>query len=95
MNDEMFRMMLKQAFLAQLQMQNTDVRKLMPEMFDGTNEHRRYLEHHPSIQTSVTDEDMLLLQIDHALDDGDEDRFALLTNELQTMDILKRMGVRV
>ena len=90
MNDEMFRQMLKNALLMHLQMQsiNTKVREEIQEAFDGTNERRRYLEHHKSIQTDVTDKDMLLLQIDHALDSGDEERFMQLTDELKGMGVL-------
>lgn len=48
----------------------------------------RHLEYDDSIQTDVTDEDMLLLQIDYALDSGDEERFMLLTGELKGMGVL-------
>lgn len=47
-----------------------------------------YLEHHPSIETDVTDEDMLLLQIDMALDSGDMELFMRLTDELKGMGVL-------
>ncbi|WP_399632520.1 IDEAL domain-containing protein [Sporosarcina sp. SG10008] len=57
-------------------------RKLMAEMSEGSKMSREYLEHHPSIETDVTDKDMLLLQIDMALDDGDMELFMRLTNEL-------------
>ncbi|WP_438298410.1 IDEAL domain-containing protein [Sporosarcina sp. FA15] len=57
-------------------------RKLMTEMSEGSKMSREYLEHHPSIETDVTDKDMLLLQIDMALDDGDMELFMRLTNEL-------------
>lgn len=46
------------------------------------------MELHESIKTSITDEDMLLLQIDHALDSGDVERFMLLTSELKGMGVL-------
>ncbi|WP_192597941.1 IDEAL domain-containing protein [Sporosarcina limicola] len=46
------------------------------------------MENHPSIKTDVTDKDMLMVQIDHALDDRDEDRFTLLTNELKVKGVL-------
>ena len=46
-------------------------RKLMAEMSEGSKIFRQYLEHHPSIETDITDEDMLLLQTDMALDAGD------------------------
>ncbi len=53
----------------------------------GTNERRRYLEHHHSIETHVTDKDMLLLlQIDHALDIGEirsEDMRSLQTELIE------------
>ncbi|MEK4403468.1 IDEAL domain-containing protein [Sporosarcina sp. FSL K6-6792] len=88
MNDEIFRNMLKKAFLANLQMQNTDTRKLVPGIFIGTDEHRLYLEYHPSIKTDVTDEDMLLVQIDMALDAGDMEMFMRLTDELKGMGVL-------
>jgi len=57
-------------------------RKLMTEMSEGSKMSREYLEHHPSIETDVTDKDILLLQIDMALDDGDMELFMRLTNEL-------------
>ena len=49
---------------------------------------RKYLECHPSIQTSVTDEDMLLVQIDMALDERDMELFVRLTDELKGMGVL-------
>ena len=48
----------------------------------------QYLEHHPSIKTGVTDKDMLLLQIDMALDAEDMEMFMQLTNELKGMEVL-------
>ena len=49
---------------------------------------RQYLEHHPSIKTDITGEDMLLLQIDMALDDRDMEMFMQLTEELKGMGVL-------
>lgn len=71
-------------------MQNTDnkIREEFQEMFNGTKERRRYLEYHHSIQTSVRDEDMLVLQIDMALDAGDMERFMQLKEELKGMGVL-------
>ncbi|QNK86454.1 IDEAL domain-containing protein [Sporosarcina sp. resist] len=61
-------------------------RKLMAEMSEDPKMSRQYLEHHPSIKTDVTDKDMLLLQIDIALDTGDMEMFMRLTNELKGME---------
>ncbi|KAA0944095.1 IDEAL domain-containing protein [Sporosarcina sp. ANT_H38] len=58
------------------------------EMSDESKMSRQYLEHHPSIKTDVTDKDMLLLQIDMALDAGDMDMFKKLTDELKGMEVL-------
>ncbi|MET3658888.1 IDEAL domain-containing protein [Sporosarcina psychrophila] len=63
-------------------------RKLMAEMSEGFKMSREYLEHHPSIETDFTDKDMLLLQIDMALDDGDMEMFMQRTNELKGMEVL-------
>ncbi len=41
------------------------------------------LECHSSIKTSVTDRDMLKIQIDHALDTGNKDLFLQLSQELK------------
>ncbi|KAA0941600.1 IDEAL domain-containing protein [Sporosarcina sp. ANT_H38] len=49
---------------------------------------REYLEHHQSIKTDVTDKDMLLLQIDRALDAKDVEMFMQLTDELNGMEVL-------
>ncbi len=40
------------------------------------------------MKIEVTDKDMLLLQINHALDSRDMERFMLLTNELKGMEVL-------
>ena len=58
------------------------------EMSDEPKMSREYLEHHPSIETDVTDKDMLLLQIDMALDAGDMEMFMQLTDELKGMGVL-------
>ena len=58
-------------------------RKLMAEMSEEPKMSREYLEHHHSIKTDVTDRDMLLLQIDMALDDGDMELLMQLTEELK------------
>ncbi|WP_421100974.1 IDEAL domain-containing protein [Sporosarcina psychrophila] len=63
-------------------------RKVMNEISEESKMSRQYLEHHPSIKTDVTDEDMLFLQIDMALDDGDMEMFMQLTNELKGMGVL-------
>lgn len=47
---------------------------------------REFIECHPSIKTSVTDKDMLLLRIDMALDGGDEEMFKLLTDGLRELE---------
>jgi len=44
------------------------------------------LEHDPRIKTSITDKDMLLLNIDMALDGGDAEMFTLLTDELKVLE---------
>ena len=41
------------------------------------------MEHAPDIQCGITDEDMLLLRIDMALDTGDVELFMQLTNALK------------
>ncbi|MEK5070278.1 IDEAL domain-containing protein [Sporosarcina sp. FSL K6-1508] len=63
-------------------------RKLMAEMSEESKMSRQYLEHHPSIETNVTDKDMLLLQIDMALDAKDMKLFMRLTDELKGMEVL-------
>lgn len=63
-------------------------RKFMAEMSEEPKMSRQYLEHHHSIKTGVTDKDMLLLQIDMALDAGDMEMFMWLTNELKGMGVL-------
>jgi len=56
--------------------------------FESRKIPREHLEHHPSIQTAITDKDMLLLHIDMALDAGDLELFMHLTNELKGMEVL-------
>ena len=63
-------------------------RKVMNEISEESKMSRQYLEHHPSIETDVTDKDMLLLQIDMALDSGDMEMFIQLTDELKGMGVL-------
>ena len=63
-------------------------RKLMAEMSEESKMSREYLEHHPSIETGITEKDMLLLQIDMALDAGDMELFLQLTDELKGMEVL-------
>jgi hypothetical protein len=65
------------------EMQKTETRKLMSEMFENGKLSRWYWEHHPSINTDVTDKDMFLLHIDMALDNGDAELFKLLRDELR------------
>ncbi|QNK89418.1 IDEAL domain-containing protein [Sporosarcina sp. resist] len=65
-----------------------DTSKVMARMSEETKMSRQYLEHHPSIKTDVTDKDMLLLQIDMALDSGDMEMFMRLTDELKGMGVL-------
>ncbi|AMQ06754.1 IDEAL domain-containing protein [Sporosarcina psychrophila] len=62
--------------------------KFAAEMSDEPKMSRQYLEHHPSIETDVTDKDMLLLQIDMALDAEDMELFMRLTDELKGMGVL-------
>ena len=61
---------MKSVLFVSMQMQKIDTQKLMGEMFEDGKLSRRYIEYHPSVWTDVSDEDMLLLQIDHALDCG-------------------------
>ena len=63
-------------------------RQLMAEMSEESKMSRQYLEHHPSIETVVTDKDMLLLQIDMVLDAKDMKLFVRLTDELKGMEVL-------
>ena len=70
------------------EMEKINSRKLMAEMSEESKMSRQYLEHHPSIETDVTDKDMLLLQIDMALDSGNMEMFMRLTNELKGMEVL-------
>lgn len=56
--------------------------------FESRKIPREHLEHDPSIQTDITDIDMLLLHIDIALDSGDSELFMQLTNELKGMEVL-------
>lgn len=44
------------------------------------------LEHDPSIKTAMTGRDMLLLHVDMALDEGNEDAFIQLAAELRNMN---------
>lgn len=60
----------------------------MPGLFIGTDEYRRYLEYHPSINTDMSDKAMLLLRIDMALDLEDMEMFMRLTDELKGMGVL-------
>ena len=62
--------------------------KFAAEMSDEPKMSRQYLEHHPSIETGITDKDMLLMQIDMALDTGDMEMFMQLTDELKGMGVL-------
>jgi len=70
------------------EMGKINTQKPMAEMTEESKMSRQYLEHHPSIETNVTDEDMLLLQIDMALDSGDMELFMQLTDELKGMGVL-------
>ncbi|QNK86262.1 IDEAL domain-containing protein [Sporosarcina sp. resist] len=63
-------------------------RKLMAEMSEGSKMSREYLEHYPSIERDFTDKDMLLWQIDMALDGGNMELFMRLTDELKGMEVL-------
>lgn len=90
---EMFRSLMKSFSYAMHkntleEMQNIVSRKLAAERSEESKMSREYLEHHPSIETDVTDEDMLLLQIDMALDSGDMKLFMQLTDELKGMGVL-------
>ena len=62
-------------------------RKLMAEISEESKMSRQYLEYHSSIETGVTDKDMLLLQIDMALDLGEMELFMQLTDELKGMEV--------
>ncbi|MEK3935334.1 hypothetical protein MKY41_08415 [Sporosarcina sp. FSL W7-1349] len=86
MGEEFFRCMMKAALLQQMQINHADSRKLGPGMFSGTNEHRWYLEHHPSIGTAFTDQDMLLIRI-NALDARDEELFVQLKDQLREVEV--------
>lgn len=91
MNDHDFlKKMMKAALLSGVfaEIQKIDTRTVAKELFDGTNARRQYLEHHPSIQTDVTDRDMLLLHIDMAIDAGDSELFMQLTSKLKEMEVL-------
>lgn len=48
--------------------------------------YRNYVESHPSIKSKVTDKDMILCQIDWALENGDRNLFMKLTKELKEME---------
>ncbi|QNK87771.1 IDEAL domain-containing protein [Sporosarcina sp. resist] len=63
-------------------------RKVMNEISEESKMSRQYLEHHPSIETDVTDKDMLLLQIDMTLDVKDMEMFMQLTDELKGIKVL-------
>lgn len=43
---------------------------------------RQHIEHHPSIETSITDRDMLPFLIDYALYTRNEEMFMKLTGEM-------------
>ncbi len=65
-DNDFFKNFKKAALISSIsaEMQKIDCRKIMAEMSEGTQMSRQYLEHHPSIETGVTDKDILLLQID-------------------------------
>lgn len=92
-NNDLFGNMMNAAIRAALtqslaDLQNDIIKRKKTQGMIGTNERRRYLENHHSIQTSVTDKDMLLLQIDLALDVRDMELFLRLTNELKGIGVL-------
>lgn len=66
----------------------SNIKNLASSMNDNMQRSYRELEHHPSIQTDITDKDMLLIRIDMALDAGDSELFMHLTNELKGMEVL-------
>lgn len=72
--------------LADLQ-NDSKIRENVREAFRLTDKQYWRLECHEGIQTDVTDEDMLLLQIDMALDSGDEELFMQLTKALNGMEV--------
>ena len=79
---------IKKMMMASFPSVFAEVRQIDFEEFKETKMSRDYLEHHPSIETAITDEDMLLLQIDMALDAGDMELFMQLTDELKGMEVL-------
>lgn len=79
---------INELILLTQQNQTLKIRNLAAEMSEESKMSRQHLEHHPSIKTDITDEDMLLLQIDMALDDRDMEMFMQLTEELKGMGVL-------
>lgn len=53
------------------------------------------LEFSPSIDTNITDADMLRIHIDIALDNGDKDLFMKLTEQLMQIENHKYVGATV
>ena len=84
-NNDLFKAMISAAFASNIlaEVKKIDSRALMCGLTKDQRIRREYLECHDSFQTDITDEDMLLLQVDHALDSGDAARFMQLTNELK------------
>lgn len=77
-DNDFFKKLMKAALIA----------SVSAEISERSKMSRHYLEHHPSIETDVTDEDMLLMQIDMALDMWDMQLFMQLTDELKGMEVL-------
>ena len=55
---------------------------------EETTSKRKELEYPSDIQATITDRDILLAQIDAALDDRDTERFMQLTDALKGMEVL-------
>lgn len=87
---ELIRSLIQNATFAVygMEMQKLYTRNFTTDMPGESKMSRDYLEHHPSIKTDVTDKDMLLLQIDLALDAKDMKLFVRLTDELKGMGVL-------
>lgn len=78
MNDEMFKRLMNEA--AKAAFFNVVTSKAVAQPI---HVNYRYLEHHPQIETNVTDADILKLHIDIALDTGDKELFMELTDQLK------------
>ncbi|MFD2658578.1 IDEAL domain-containing protein [Gracilibacillus thailandensis] len=73
---------LKKILLEEIEKQQEIIKKRMVDDADPSYEKMEY-----ECKTTVTDEDMLKMQINHALDIGDKESFIKLTNELNKLKI--------